>query len=123
MREEITKFFPPEFVNRLDYIGLFNPLTLDIIQCILEEKLLPLLEDKWSKKGITLEIHPAAVKFLAEAGFDIKWGARNLERILEEVISSPLAKFLAKKKAKGKMRVVIDVKKDSIDFKIKESFF
>lgn len=123
VRDEVAKFFPPEFVNRIDYIGLFNPLTIEIIRCILEEKELPLLEDKWQEKGVTLDIHPQVVTFMAEQGYSIKWGARNLYRAVEELLGSPLAKFITRKKVKGKITILVTIKDNSIKFSLKESFF
>jgi|GEM_PF-2515428 len=123
VRDELSKFFSLEFVNRIDYAGLFNPLSPKIVRRIMEERILVMLKTKWQKKGITPEIHPKVVTFLAEKGYNKKWGARNLERTVDELISSPLAKFLTKKKEKDKITIQVEIKDNSIKFSIKKSFF
>jgi ATP-dependent Clp protease ATP-binding subunit ClpA len=123
VRDELTKFFSPEFVNRIDFVGLFDPLSPQIVQRIVEERILIILKTKWQKKGIKLEISPEVVNLLAQTGYSKKWGARNLERTVDESISSPLAKFLNKLKDEKKITVIVNIKDGSIDFEIKETYF
>lgn len=123
VRDELTKFFSPEFVNRIDFVGLFDQLSPEIVGRIIEERILTILVKKWQKKGIKLEINYDVVRFLAKKGYSNKWGARNLERTVDELISSPLAKFLTKRKEKGLTTVLVFIQDDSIEFKIKKTYF
>jgi len=116
VRDELTKFFSPEFVNRIDFVGLFDQLSPEIVRRIVEERILTILKTKWRKKGIMLEISPEVVNLLAQKGFSKKWGARNLERTVDELISSPLAKFLVNFKEKERKTVLMNIKDGSIEF-------
>jgi ATP-dependent Clp protease ATP-binding subunit ClpA len=123
VRDELTKFFSPEFVNRIDYAGLFDALTPEVVQHILEEKILPILLKKWRKKGVDLMVGHGVVKFLAKKGYSKKWGARNLERTVDESISSPLAKFLTNVEEKGLKTVHVSIMEGQIAFEHKKSYF
>ncbi len=123
VREELLKYFPAEFINRIDFIGLFDPLSQEVAQRIIREKIILVLKRKWKKRGIHLEISPEAVIFLAKKGTSRKWGARNLERTVDELISSPLARFLDESKMGENATVRIDCLDGSIEFAIKEDHF
>jgi len=116
-RDRLTKYFSPEFINRIDFVGLFNRLPIEIVHRIVEKRILTILKNTWRKKGIVLEITPEVALLLAEKGYSKKWGARNLERTVDELISSPLAKFLTKTKGKKRIKIRVDVKDDSFEFK------
>ena len=98
VREQLTGHFAPEFLNRIDCIGAFNNLSSEVAQRIVESKIIPLLKLRWKKKQILLEFSPEAVQLIAEKGCTEKWGARNLERTVNETINSPLAKFITGRK-------------------------
>jgi ATP-dependent Clp protease ATP-binding subunit ClpA len=123
VREELLKYFPAEFVNRIDFIGLFNPLSQEVVQRIISERIILVLMSKWKKRGIRLEINPEVVRHLAKKGYTRKWGARNLERTVDELISSPLARFLGESKVDKNATVRIESIDGSIEFAIKESYF
>ena len=117
VRDQLVKYFSPEFVNRIDFVGVFNPLSPETVKRILENRILAILKDKWQKKGIALEFRPDVVARLAEKGFSKKWGARNLERTVDEMVSSPLAKFMTRKKAGKRIKVKVEIKDGSFEFK------
>lgn len=121
-RDQLTKYFAPEFLNRIDFIGVFNRLPTEIVQQIVEARIVPLLKEKWQKKGIELEVTPDAIMLLIEKGYSEKWGARNLERTVDELISSRLARFLSKTKGKKKIKIRVEVKDGVFEFKRKGLF-
>jgi len=98
-RDQITdilkNFFRPEFLNRVDEIVIFKPLTRENLSEIVGIQLghvSQLLADR----GLKLEISPAAKQWLAEAGYDPEFGARPLKRAIQREIQDPLAlKILA----------------------------
>ncbi len=98
-RDQITdilkSFFRPEFLNRVDEIVVFKPLTRENLSEIVGIQLghvSQLLADR----GLKLEISPAAKQWLAEAGYDPEFGARPLKRAIQREIQDPLAlKILA----------------------------
>lgn len=91
----IGKFFRPEFVNRIDHIVLFNALQQQDIRAITSLELGALEQrEGFHKRGIRLEFSENLEQYLAQTGFDERYGARPLQRTLEYEIIAPLAKWL-----------------------------
>ena len=88
--EAIKKMFTPEFRNRLDGIVQFGELTIDVIITVVD-KFLVQLQAQLDSKKVFLEIDDEARLWLAENGYDVKMGARPMERLLQEKIKKPLA--------------------------------
>jgi len=88
--EAINRLFAPEFRNRLDAIIPFAPLPPEIVHKVVE-KFMMQLEAQLSERGVTFELTPEAVAWLAEKGFDERMGARPLARVIQEHIKKPLA--------------------------------
>lgn len=89
--------FSPEFINRLDEIIIFNKLNQDNILKITELTLSKLYA-RIHKLGFRIHVTRAAKKFLAEKGFDNRYGARPLNRAIQRYIENPLADMLLKHK-------------------------
>jgi len=117
VREKMTKYFVPEFLNRIDYICVFNSISNKVAKNIVKTRIIPIIEKKWKDKGIKLQIKPEVVSFIVEKGFSKKWGARNLERNVDKLIISPLAKFAQDIKSNKKTTIEIFVQNNSISFK------
>lgn len=91
----IGKFFRPEFVNRIDHLVLFNALQQSDIRAITRLELAALEKrEGFDKRGIRLTFSERLERYLAETGFDERYGARPLQRTLEYEIIAPLAKWL-----------------------------
>jgi ATP-dependent Clp protease ATP-binding subunit ClpA len=88
--EAISRLFSPEFRNRLDAIIAFSNLTPEIIAKVVE-KFVFQLEAQLSDRNITIELTSEANAWLAERGYDEKFGARPLGRVIQEHIKKPLA--------------------------------
>jgi ATP-dependent Clp protease ATP-binding subunit ClpC len=104
---ELKETYRPEFINRLDGVVVFKPLSMtDVIKIarILIDKVIKNLEEK----GITFEVTDSAVSELAEQGFDPKYGARPLRRVIQNKIDDELAKLLLENKIKRRDKVVLD---------------
>jgi ATP-dependent Clp protease ATP-binding subunit ClpB len=82
--------FRPEFLNRIDEIVEFEPLTRDQIGEIVELQLARLRE-RLAERGLNLELTDAAKEQLAEAGWDPTYGARPLKRAIQRLVENPLA--------------------------------
>jgi ATP-dependent Clp protease ATP-binding subunit ClpB len=100
-REDISAFrekimdalrsrFRPEFLNRVDEIVIFNPLTPADIDKIVDIQL-ERISRRLEAKNIRLQVTPQARKLLAEEGYDPNFGARPLKRLIERLILDPLA--------------------------------
>jgi len=88
--EAINRTFTPEFRNRLDSIIHFNPLSMPIIEQVVD-KFIAQLEAQLQERGIVIELTDAARAWLAEKGYDVTMGARPLDRLIQEEIKKPLA--------------------------------
>jgi ATP-dependent Clp protease ATP-binding subunit ClpB len=88
--DELRDRFRPEFLNRVDEIVEFKPLSRDQIAEIVDLQLAR-LRDRLVDRGITLELTDAAKEALAEAGWDPAYGARPLKRAIQRFVENPLA--------------------------------
>ena len=91
--KELGSYFRPEFLNRFDGIVIFKPLSIDNVEKI-TQLMLKKVAVNLEEKGIELQVSPEAVKELALAGFDPKFGARPLRRIIQQKVQDVLANYL-----------------------------
>jgi len=89
-KEAIMKLFTPEFRNRLDAIIAFNPLTREIMKKVVD-KFIAELGSQLKGKGITISLSDEARGWLAEKGYDPRYGARPLGRLVQEEIKDFLS--------------------------------
>ena len=106
----------PEFLNRLDESILFHALTRDHIREIVELQVNMLRTRLSERSRITLELAPAAMEFLTEAGFDPVYGARPLKRVIQRSIENPLAMALLERGFEEGDTVLADVTDGEIVF-------
>ncbi len=90
---ETEKFFRPEFINRLDDVIVFRPLTKDDLYSIIDIELAKIVS-RLKAKGMTMALDQAAKDFLIEKGYNPDFGARPLRRALGTFIEDPLAESL-----------------------------
>jgi ATP-dependent Clp protease ATP-binding subunit ClpA len=105
--QELRQYFKPEFLNRFDGIVTFKPLSQEHIEQI-AKLLLNSVQKRLLNKGIYLEATPAAVKELAEKGFDPLFGARPLKRVIQEQVDNALANFLLTGKISRRDKVILE---------------
>jgi ATP-dependent Clp protease ATP-binding subunit ClpA len=107
--EAINRMFTPEFRNRLDAVIAFSGLPPEIIAKVVE-KFVFQLEAQLADRGVTIELSEEAAKWLAETGYDEKFGARPLARVIQEYIKKPLADELlfGKLEHGGTVRVLVE---------------
>ena len=91
--EAVNRLFTPEFRNRLDAVIPFAGLAPEVIAKVVE-KFIFQLEAQLADRSVTIELTEAAQKWLAEKGYDEKFGARPLARVIQEYIKRPLAEEL-----------------------------
>jgi ATP-dependent Clp protease ATP-binding subunit ClpA len=95
--EELSKFFPKEFLNRIDEIIVFNPLSENDIQSILFNNIVKQTKVRFTHEGISLTFEESLIKQVIKLGYSPQLGARNLERTFEKEVLSPLVKYVYKK--------------------------
>jgi ATP-dependent Clp protease ATP-binding subunit ClpC len=86
----LKQTFRPEFLNRIDEVIVFEPLTEEQIRQIVE-LLMNEVQKRLSERGITLELTEEAKAWLAKEGFDPNYGARPLKRAIQRYVESPLS--------------------------------
>jgi len=90
---ELKRLFPPEFLNRVDDVVVFHPLSVEQIETILEIELAE-LSSRLAEQNYSIVIQPQARSFLIEKGWDPKFGGRPLRRTLQKELEDPLARTL-----------------------------
>ncbi len=103
---EVERHFRPEFLNRVDELIIFNPLTKDDLRRIIDNQLHD-VQARIKERGIDLTLEPSAIDFLIKKGFHEDYGARPLRRAIERFVEDPLAEELLR--AEGKECVQIRV--------------
>src|SRR6187399_192152 len=109
--EAINRLFTPEFRNRLDAIIPFNSLPVPVIHQVVQ-KFVMQLEAQLSERGVTFDLSPEAIAWLADKGYDERMGARPLGRVIQEHIKKPLADevLFGKLRKGGTVRVTVETK-------------
>jgi ATP-dependent Clp protease ATP-binding subunit ClpC len=111
VKEEVNKVFNPEFLNRLDDVIVFHPLTREHIAQIVTI-LARDVQKRLSEEELTLRLTPAASDFLVEHGYDEHYGARPLKRAIQKYVEDPLSeKILVGDFARGD-EIEVDVAPD-----------
>jgi ATP-dependent Clp protease ATP-binding subunit ClpB len=88
--DSLREFFRPEFLNRIDEIVEFRPLSREELAEIVELQV-ERLRERLAERGLGLELTDAAKEALAEAGWDPTYGARPLKRAIQRLVENPLA--------------------------------
>ena len=111
--EAINRLFTPEFRNRLDAIIPFGSLPVPVVHQVVQ-KFVMQLEAQLSERGVTFDLSPEAIAWLADKGYDERMGARPLGRVIQEHIKKPLADevLFGKLKKGGTVRVTVETKED-----------
>lgn len=91
--QAIEEFFPPEFIEGVDEVLLFDRLSDSVVREIVQVHLND-VKTRLAERSIALEVTDEAVSAIAEMGHSRKYGARNLGRTVEGTVLKPLAKFL-----------------------------
>jgi ATP-dependent Clp protease ATP-binding subunit ClpB len=113
--EELRAVFRPEFLNRIDEIVQFEPLTREQLGEIVALQLARLRE-RLAERGLGLELTDAAKELVAEAGWDPTYGARPLKRAIQRLVENPLARRLLEREfAEGDV-VRVDVHEGELVF-------
>ena len=105
----LENYFRPEFLNRLDAIVPFNSLTEQDMGKIINIYLKK-MSHVLAKKGVTVEVSDKAKAFLAEKGYDKKFGARPLRRVVEQNLETPAAKLILREPDTKKIEFTADDK-------------
>ncbi|HEY4689189.1 MAG TPA: AAA family ATPase [Anaerolineae bacterium] len=115
IEEELKRAFRPEFLNRIDEIIIFNSLSLEDVERIVDLQMNE-IRSRLRDQGLFIELTETARKWLAKVGYDPQFGARPLRRALQRYVESPLSVALLKGDFKIGDTVVVDVNEQGITF-------
>jgi ATP-dependent Clp protease ATP-binding subunit ClpC len=109
--------FRPEFLNRIDEIITFSPLSLEDMAKIVDLQMKE-IQERMGENGLTIELTEAARQWLAETGYDPAFGARPLKRALQKYLESPLSLNLLSGTFSRDAHIIADVNeaKDGLVF-------
>src|SRR5579883_395251 len=111
----VRKRFSPEFVNRIDCIITYQPLTVESLSAILDHHITDLqshVNTRLGNRSFTLEVPPETRQFLLEKGTSPEYGARELNRTIHRMLTQPLATLVATNQVAAGARVLVEVSED-----------
>lgn len=118
VEELLTRSFRPEFLNRLDEIVFYRPLSKEDIAQIVD-LLIADLNKRMSEKQLKCELTPNAKAFIVENGFDPAYGARPLRRFVQRYVETQISKTILREELFPGQTLVVDAQGDSIVIHIK----
>ncbi|MCI9232986.1 MAG: AAA domain-containing protein [Bacilli bacterium] len=113
---ELRHTFKPEFLNRIDEIIIFKPLTKEVIYDILN-KIVSEIEYRLSDKHLTIELTENAKKFIIEESYDENYGARPIKRYVSRNLETLLAEKIIMDEIKFDSKIVIDIENNTFIIK------
>jgi ATP-dependent Clp protease ATP-binding subunit ClpC len=121
IEKALKSTFRPEFLNRIDEIITFSPLSLEQMREIVDLQMKD-VQERLSEHGITVELSEAARNWLADVGYDPSFGARPLKRAIQKYVESPLSLRLLAGEFKAGNHILVDVDENSqqLTFSLKE---
>ncbi len=117
---ELRAHFRPEFLNRVDEIVLFKPLTMREITRIVD-LLVGHLRARLAERHIEIELTDSAKELLCRRGYDPTYGARPLRRLIQRELETKLSRALLKGEITDHSRVEVTAKKGELEFKTEEA--
>lgn len=115
--ESLRERFRPEFLNRIDEIAVFNPLSRAVIEKIVAVQLEE-LRSRLAEKDIRVQFDQGAIDYIVKNGFDPEYGARPIKRFVQKVILDKLADKIIKGELKNGSKVRIGLQKSELVIKV-----
>ena len=110
---ELSKYFKPEFINRIDEIVVFKKLSKEVLYEVLD-KIINEIDRRLTELNIKIKLSKKAKDYFIENGYDEYFGARPLKRLINRELETKLAKLLIENKIKPNKEVNIDIEKDEL---------
>ena len=115
--QDLRNHFRPEFLNRLDEIIMFKPLSKDNISSIVE-LMLDDIRKRLEDRELSLNLSPKAKEYIVESGYDPMYGARPLKRFLQKHVETAVAKLILSQDLNSKDNIYIDMDNDKLVAKV-----
>ena len=116
VEEALKRAFRPEFLNRIDEIVIFDPLSQEQIEEIVGLMMAEVTK-RLAERGVTAELTPAAREWLSREGFDPTFGARPLRRVVQRHVENPLSKAILAGDFPEGSHVVVDAGPEGLTFR------
>ncbi len=114
----LKKNIRPEFLNRIDEVIMFKPLTKDEIKSIVELQIIH-LQDMLMENSLKIKVSPEAIDWIADAGFDPQFGARPLKRVIQRHLLNKLSLEILAGNLENKKLVTVDKDSDGLVFRFR----
>ena len=111
VREELKRYFRPEFLNRIDETIVFHELTIDEVKEIVD-LMLDRVHAQLKNSDLEIVLSDEAKEFLATEGYDKEFGARPLRRSIQRLLEDPLSEELLQGKYKAGSTIIISLNKE-----------
>jgi len=118
LMDEVKRTFKPEFLNRIDEVIIFHPLSHEHLIQIVELEL-AMVKGRLREQGVEVELDQSAKELLVEKGFDQLYGARPLKRIIQRLLEDPLAEAMIAKRLKAGTMLRVSRKGEAMEFEEK----
>jgi ATP-dependent Clp protease ATP-binding subunit ClpA len=119
IQKTLRDFFKPEFLNRIDEIIIFRPLSKEDLRKIVDIQLQK-VKQRLFERGIEVEFSKDIKEILVEKGFDEVYGARPLQRAIQKYILNPLSEKIIAKKIHDGQKIILDIRKNGLEVAIKK---
>lgn len=117
--DELRAVFRPEFLNRIDEVVIFKPLSLKEIKQIVDLQVV-LLKNRLKEKYIEIELTDAAKEHLAQEGYSPVYGARPLRRVIQKELETPLSRKIIQGEIAEHDHVCIDFREGKLQFEVRK---
>ena len=114
---DLRLYFKPEFLNRVDDIVVFDALSMDDLEGIVEIQT-AILKDRLRERRIEIELTDAAKTYLARKGYNPSFGVRPLKRLIQSEIETPIAYMVIEGRVKEGSTVTVDALDVRLDFEV-----
>ncbi len=114
--EMLKKTIRPEFLNRIDETIMFLPLTKDEIAQVVSLQM-NAVKKMLEPQGFTLNVTDAAIRYLADAGYDSEFGARPVKRAIQRLVLNDLSKKILAEEVSREKPIVIDANGAGLQFR------
>ena len=114
--ELLKKTIRPEFLNRIDEIIMFQPLTEKEIRKVVELQI-GIIREMLEKNGIHLTPTPKTINLIATLGFDPQFGARPIKRVIQKYLLNELSKMILEGKVDKDSTIIVDEKNGKLVFR------
>jgi ATP-dependent Clp protease ATP-binding subunit ClpC len=118
--EELKRIMSPELLNRVDDVVVFNALTREQVNAILDIQIKE-LEDRLGEKAITLTLKPKAREYLLDNGYDPSMGARPMRRLIQREIEDPLSVLILEGENLKGSKASVDCKDSKLTVKFEKT--